>query len=166
MLVWPGRQVGRLGEVSRGRCVVPLYWGNKRWARENPGSTLGACLPRGCWTPVCGSQTPAEMLPPDARRGAKRQLNIPLNLLFYCRNVPQQPLLAHQAERRERVWGQKGGVRVVRGSSSHYCLNTLDKMQQKLRQVVDECSFKIDWATHKVLLAKISVLVLLEFWRG
>ena len=56
------------------------------------------------------------MLPPDARRGGKRQLNIPLNLLFYCRNVLWQPLLPHQAERREGRLGQKGGVRVVRGS--------------------------------------------------
>ena len=163
MLVWLRKQVGRLGEVSRGWCRPD--WGNKRWASES-GEYIRCMPPWGVLHLLFVAVKLGPKCSLQMHKGGERQLNIPLNLLFYCRNVPQQPLLAHQAERRERVWGQKGGVRVVRGSSSHYCLNTLDKMQQKLRQVVDECSFKIDWATHKVLLAKISVLVLLEFWRG
>ena len=141
MLVWLWRQVVRLGEVSLGWC--PRSIGEiKDEPGRNRGSTLAACLPRGCY-PSCLWHS---NLPPDARRGGKRQLNIPLNLLFYCRNVPQQPLLAHQAERRERhCWGQKRGVRVVRG-----VFPLLSKHSWQGATKVEACGGRVflqDWST-------------------
>ena len=106
--------------------------------------------PGGAAPPVCGPS-----LPPDARWqagwGQERQLRIPLNLLFYCRNVLRQPLLPHQPERRKET---KEGVRVLRGLSNLRSSNTLDK----------RC-FQIDYLTRKVFSAKMRSLVLLEVSR-
>ena len=79
------------------------------------------------------------------------KLRIPLNLLFYCRNVLRQPLLPHQPERRKET---KEGVRVLRGLSNLRSSNTLDK----------RC-FQIDYLTRKVFSAKMRSLVLLEVSR-
>ena len=110
--------------------------------------------PGGAGPPVCGPS-----LPTDARWqagwGQERQLRIPLNLLFYCRNVLRQPLLPHQPERRKET---KEGVRVLRGLSNLRSSNTLDKRWGW------RC-FQIDYLTRKVFSAKMRSLVLLEVSR-
>ena len=107
--------------------------------------------PGGAGPPVCGSQTPAEMFPPDARRGGRRQLNIPLKL-------PERSLTAITASSSRKTWETPGTTGSCSGcySSHFWSKHSLDKMQrEKLRQ--EECFFEIDWPTRKVSSAKMSV---------
>ena len=151
MLVWLRKQVRRLGEVSRGWCRPD--WGNKRWASES-GEYIRCMPPWGVLHLLFVAVKLGPKCSLQMHKGGERQLNIPLNLLFYCRNVLRQPLLPHQPERRKET---KEGVRVLRGLSNLRSSNTLDKRWGRC--------FQIDYLTRKVFSAKMRSLVLLEVSR-
>ena len=150
MLVWLRKQVRRLGEVSRGWCRPD--WGNKRWASES-GEYIRCMPPWGVLHLLFVAVKLGPKCSLQMHKGGERQLNIPLNLLFYCRNVLRQPLLPHQAERRERHWGQKGIFRLFGVFTQN--LNS---------QILIWCFFRIYFDRHtKFCLQKCQSLFFLNF---
>ena len=150
MLVWLRKQVRRLGEVSRGWCRPD--WGNKRWASES-GEYIRCMPPWGVLHLLFVAVKLGPKCSLQMHKGGERQLNIPLNLLFYCRNVLRQPLLPHQAERRERHWGQKGIFRLFGVFTQN--LNS---------QILIWCFFRIYFDRHtKFCLQKCQTLFFLNF---